>query len=343
MIEVRTISDIINARRIINGPADKLRAISGTKYPWTRDIWKAMIANTWFVEDVNLSPDIKEFGLLDDGQKTAYLRALAFLSNLDAIQTDNLTYNVGTFITDPTIQQLIGRQISEEWLHVEAYSTITETITQDPMMVYDMYRHVPQLSAKNDYITEQSRLVTEDPTPANKIKALVANIILEGVYFFTGFLVFYVIGRATGGINGSVDMIRYIQRDEVTHLRLFQMIYLSLRQEQPELFTPELAAECKQQFRDAAELEAAWGHYLIEDGVLGLTPAIITEYVQCLAEERAASIGLGGIYPAARNPVAWVRDYAAINSTQGNFFESKPLTYSNMRPTFGTRTRARSA
>lgn len=332
-------SEIVAARRIINGPSDKLRSISMVKYPWARDIWKAMLANTWFVEDVGLARDINEFDQLDEGQQLAYTRGLAFLSNLDAIQTDNLTQNVIAFVTDPTIQQLIGRQISEEWIHVEAYSTCTETILRDPMVIYDMHRRVPQLEAKNTYIIEQSQAVTAEPTDENKVLALVSNMILEGIYFFTGFLTFYVIGRATGKMNGTVDMIKYIQRDEITHLKMFQLIYQSLMQERPDLFTEELAQKCRALFRSACELEVSWGLYLIEGGVLGLTPDIIRSYVESLTEERAAAIGLGGVYPNARNPVQWVDEYAKINNTQGNFFESKPLTYSQTRPVFTTRNR----
>lgn len=334
MADKRTTTDIVNARRIINGPSDMLRAVSATRYPWTRDVWKKMIANTWFVENVSLTRDAVEYPELESGQQQAVCRALGFLSNLDSIQVDNLTRNVATFITDPTIQQLMRRQAAEEDIHVETYSAIVETVIKDPMAVYDLYRHVPQLAAKNDYIIHQSEEVVRDPSDRNKVKALVSNMILEGVYFFSGFLTFYTIGRSTGKIQGVIDDIKYIQRDEVTHFEFFQLTYLSLRQERPELFTPELAAECRELFRKAAELEASWGHFLIEGGVLGLTPQIITQYVQWLAEQRAVAIGLGGIFPDVKNPVNWVDDYSRINNGQSNFFEAKPQTYSHRKPTF---------
>lgn len=332
--ERRTTSQLVNARRILNGPSDMLRAVSATRYPWTRDIWKKMIANTWFVENVSLTRDVLEYQNLEPGQQQAIRRALGFLSNLDSIQVDNLTKNVMTFITDPTIAQLMRRQAAEEDIHVESYSAIVETVIKDPMAVYDLYYHVPQLAAKNDYIINQGNEVSEHPTDRNKVKALVSNMILEGVYFFSGFLVFYVIGRSTGEVQGMVDFIKYIQRDEVTHLELFQCTYSSVRQEQPELFTPDLAEECRELFRKSAELEAAWGHYLIEGGVLGLTDQIITDYVQWLVEQRAAAIGLGGIFPSVKNPVLWVEDYSKINNSQGNFFEAKPQTYSHRKPVF---------
>ena len=240
-----------------------------------------------------------------------------------------------SFMTDPTIAQVMRRQAAEEDIHVESYSAMVETVIKDPMAVYDLYYHVPQLSAKNDYIVAQGNQIHIEDSDHNKIKALVSNIILEGVYFFNGFLVFYTIGRSTGKIQGMVDYIKYIQRDEVVHLEFFKLIYLSLRQERPELFTPALALECQDLFRKAAALEGSWGHYIIEDGgVLGLNNQILTEYPQYLAETNAASIGLGGIFPNVKNPVKFVDDYAKIKTEQGNFFEAKPLTYSHKKPTF---------
>lgn len=334
MKDKRTTAEIVNARRIINGPSDMLRAVSATRYPWARDVWKKMIANTWFVENIVLTRDVGEYQLLEEGQQVAIQRALGFLSNLDSIQVDNLTRNVMTFVTDPMIAQLMRRQAAEEDIHVETYSAIVETVIKDPMAVYDLYYHVPQLADKNDYIVAQGATVSNAPTDENKVKALVSNMILEGVYFFSGFLTFYTIGRSTGKIQGIIDGIKYIQRDEVTHLELFQLTYLSLRQERPDLFTPELIEECRQMFRYAAALEIEWGCFVIAKGVLGLTREIFTGFIQTLAHERAAAIGIDGVFPDAKNTVPWFDDYAKINNGQSNFFEAKPQTYSHRKPSF---------
>jgi ribonucleoside-diphosphate reductase beta chain len=332
--ETRSTTEIVNARRIINGPSDMLRAVSATRFPWTREVWKKMIANTWFVENLTLTRDVAEYDSLEPGQQLAIKRALGFLSNLDSIQVDNLTTNVMTFITDPTIAQLMRRQAAEEDIHVETYSAIVETVIRDPMAVYDLYYHMEALAKKNDFIVAQGQIVTNDPTDRNKVKALVSNMILEGIYFFSGFLTFYTIGRSTGKIQGMIDGIKYIQRDEVTHLELFQLTYLSLRQERPDLFTPDLIEEIREMFRAATLLEYSWGKLVIEGGVLGLTDQIILGFLQTLANKRAAKIGIDAIFPEAKDTVPWFEDYAKINNGQSNFFESKPQTYSHRKPTF---------
>jgi ribonucleoside-diphosphate reductase beta chain len=162
-------------------------------------------------------------------------------------------------------------------------------------------------------------------------------MILEGVYFFNGFLTFYAINRMTGKLQGSTDNIQYIQRDEETHLEIFINAFLSCKQETPELFTPQLYEKIKQRFIEAAELEASWGKFLIEKGLPGVNEDTMEAYPRYLVNKRAASIGIDTIFPLnTTDPVPWVLEqYSNINNGKKNFFESKPLTYTETNPTFG--------
>lgn len=331
-----TAQDIVNARRIIDGPSDKLRAVSLTKYPWARPLWHKMKGNRWEVEQVTLVRDKLEFEKLSAEQQLAIRRSLAFLSNLDSIQTENLAQNIQGIITDPSISQLIARQQFEEWIHVEMYSAIVETLFKDPMEIYDLYRHTPVLKRKNDFIVAQGAEVTNDPSPENKVRAMVSNIALEGVYFFNGFLTFYVVNRSTGMMNGATDGIKYIQRDEVTHLEIFRNAFLSLRAEQPKLFTKKLMTSCRDILANAAEMEGEWGKFVIGDGIPGATHQIMEDYPKYLADQNAKALGMEPIFNV-KHPVEWADSYANINGTQGNFFESKPLTYTENKPQFSSR------
>jgi ribonucleoside-diphosphate reductase beta chain len=335
MITDKTHLDIISSRRIFNGPTDILRALTFTRYPWAAKMLSDMRANEWKPEEVSLLKDVGHFKDLSEGEQLAYKRGLAFLSNLDAIQVENLAENISQYVTDPDIKKCLHRQVWEEQLHVLSYSLIVETVVPDPWEVYNMSHNAPTLARKNDHILKQGNSIHLDPTPQAKIMALVSNIILEGIFFYSGFLTFYAIGNSRGTINGTVDMIRYIQRDEITHLNFFIQIYLARKEEAPEEFTLELANQCRSMFREAVELEIAWGEYLIEGGVLGLTNKIIRQRIEFLGEERAKAIGLGGIWPNAINPVAWVDKYADINSTLTSFFEAKPKGYSRKAVNWG--------
>ena len=76
------------------------------------------------------------------------------------------------------------------------------------------------------------------------VLALFANQILEGLYFYAGFAAMYALGKA-GKMLGSSQMIKFINRDEICHLLLFQNMINSVRKERPDLFTDELEAKVR--------------------------------------------------------------------------------------------------
>lgn len=322
-------TELVNARRLIGGPRSNLMAISPMKHKWARSVWQVMMANTWFPREIDLSRDVRDYKeKLTDAEREMYDKALAFLSNLDGIQFNNLTLNIGQHITSPEVSMCVSRQSWEEANHVDAYATMIEAISLDPMAVYMTFERDETLARKNDYIMSSSAALADAYSDRKFALALVSNIILEGVFFFSGFLAFYVLAK-NGKMLGSADMIRFIQRDEEgTHLELFVKMFQTLQQERPELFDAEFWAEARVLFGEAAELESNWGKHIIRGGVLGITDAIIDEYIRYLTNERAAMIGIAPIYPGAKNPVAWVKGFSAINGTESNFFEGKVSSYS---------------
>jgi ribonucleoside-diphosphate reductase beta chain len=126
---------------------------------------------------------------------------------------------------------------------------------------------------------------------------------------------------------GSAQMIRFIQRDEVTHLLLFQNMINTTKRERPELFTKELIDDVYQMFRDAVELESAWGTYITQGQILGLTDEIIEQYIKYLADQRLHAVGLEKLYNV-EHPIKWVENFSQFNDQKTNFFEGNVTNYS---------------
>jgi hypothetical protein len=155
------------------------------------------------------------------------------------------------------------------------------------------------------------------------------NYILEGIYFYSGFMFFYNLGR-NNRMPGSVQEIRYINRDENTHLWLFRNIIKALREEAPELFTDDLIKMYREMIKEGCEQEIAWGHYAIGDDVEGLTKEMVTDYIQYLGNLRSDNLGFGRIYEGhdVEPPsLAWVSQYADANMIKTDFFEARSTAY----------------
>lgn len=314
-------------RKIFGGNPTSMFDLNKIKYQWAYNLWKVMLANTWFPEEVNMTPDKRDYnGGLTAQEKLGYDRALAQLIFMDSLQTNNLIDNVNPYITSPEINLILVRQAYEEALHSQSYAVMVESISANTDEIYNMWRVDMQLRSKNDNIANVYIELAKNPNEQNLLKAMFANQILEGIYFYSGFSYFYTLARS-GKMLGSAQMIRFIQRDEVTHLLLFQNMISSLRKEQGHLFTPSLEEEVVEMFKKAVEIESQWGEYITQGQILGLTSEIIREYIQYLADTRLKAVGLPQLY-GSKNPIKWVDQFASFNDQKTNFFEAKVTNYS---------------
>ncbi|GAA7444302.1 ribonucleotide-diphosphate reductase subunit beta [Helicobacter pylori] len=318
-------TESVNERKIFGGNPTSMFDLNKIKYQWADHLWKTMLANTWFAEEVSMNDDKRDYLKLSTEEKIGYDRALAQLIFMDSLQTNNLIDNVNPFITSPEINLCLVRQAYEEALHSHAYAVMVESISANTEEIYDMWRNDMQLKSKNDYIAQVYMELAKNPTEENILKALFANQILEGIYFYSGFSYFYTLARS-GKMLGSAQMIRFIQRDEVTHLILFQNMINALRNERADLFTPKLINEVIEMFKKAVEIEALWGDYITQGKILGLTSSLIEQYIQFLADSRLSKVGIAKVY-GVQHPIKWVESFSSFNEQRSNFFEARVSNY----------------
>ncbi|MGL2654766.1 ribonucleotide-diphosphate reductase subunit beta [Helicobacter pylori] len=318
-------TESVNERKIFGGNPTSMFDLNKIKYQWADHLWKTMLANTWFAEEVSMNDDKRDYLKLSTEEKIGYDRALAQLIFMDSLQANNLIDNINPFITSPEINLCLVRQAYEEALHSHAYAVMVESISANTEEIYDMWRNDMQLKSKNDYIAQVYMELAKNPTEENILKALFANQILEGIYFYSGFSYFYTLARS-GKMLGSAQMIRFIQRDEVTHLILFQNMINALRNERADLFTPQLIDEVIEMFKKAVEIEASWGDYITQGKILGLTSSLIEQYIQFLADSRLSKVGIAKIY-GVQHPIKWVESFSSFNEQRSNFFEARVSNY----------------
>jgi ribonucleoside-diphosphate reductase beta chain len=323
-----TANEIIAARRIAFGPKDMLMNMSRVKYGWAVEIHERMLNNFWTTKAVELGTDRMQYrdGTLSAREKRAYDYSLAFVSNLDGFQFNNLVENIGGFITAPEISGAIARQAAEEYLHVRTYQTMIEAVSLDPQDVYMLFERDGMLAAKNEFIRRNSAILKEEGTPAAFARAVVANVNLEGIHFYAPFLVFYTLARGQK-MKGSADFIKYINRDEGgTHLDLFTEIHHGFRAENPEVYDAEFVRDARQLIRNAVEQEIVWGKYIIDGGFLGLTDAVLEHFVMGRGNKVSEMLGLGKLYDNVQDSAPWF-DKFSVPGAKTNFFERKVTDY----------------
>lgn len=315
-----------SSRSVFGGNPDGMINFTTMKYEWALNLWDTMEANTWFPKEVSTVGDAKDYKILAEPEKRMYDLVLSGLMSMDSIQTNNLMDNINPYITAPEINACLARQAYEEANHSKSYAVLVESISENTDEIYNLWKTDEVLLRKNQYLSLVYSELAGDVTNEKLILALFANQILEGIYFHSGFAAMYALGKA-GKMLGSSQMIKFIQRDEVTHLLLFQNMINSVRKERPDLFTAELEEKVRDMFRKAVELESTWGKHITQGQILGFTDAIIEQYIKYLADKRLQAVGYKSEYGVS-HPIPWVDAYASFNEQRTNFFEGNVVNYS---------------
>lgn len=320
--------DTLKERRIIKGNTTNIFNLNNVKYQWANYLYRTMMGNFWIPEKIDLTQDKNDYNNLTDDEKEAYNGILSFLIFLDSIQTNNIP-NISDYITAPEINLILSIQTFQEAIHSQSYQYIIESILAKEIRdsIYDRWREDRILFERNRYIANIYQDFLDKPEDKNFIKVIVADYLLESLYFYNGFNFFYLLA-SRNRMMGTSDIIRLINRDELSHVVIFQQILKEIKLENPELIDEE---EIYSMFRKAVEQEINWTNHIIGEKILGITLESTEKYTKWLANERLKAIGLKAIYEEGdRNPYKYLEKFADTEgegNVKSNFFEGTVTSY----------------
>lgn len=320
----------LRLRRMIGGNTTNLNDFNNMKYSWVSDWYRQAMNNFWIPEEINLSQDFKDYPRLDKAERTAYDKILSFLVFLDSLQSNNLP-TVSEYITANEVNLCLHIQAFQECIHSQSYSYMLDTICspEERNDILYQWKTDEHLLNRNKFIGDCYNEFHEKRDKFSLMKTLIANFILEGIYFYSGFMFFYNLSR-NGKMSGSAQEIRYINRDENTHLWLFRSIILELKKEEPDMFTPDRIKVYEDMMREGVRQEIAWGQYVIGNDVQGLNEQMVSDYIRYLGNLRWSGLGFGFLYDDNRKEpenMKWVGQYSNANIVKTDFFEAKSTAY----------------
>ena len=230
----------IMKRRMIGGNTTNLNDFNNLKYPWVSDWYRQAMNNFWIPEEINLSQDVKDYPKLTRPERSAYDKILSFLVFLDSLQSANLP-NIGSYVTANEVNLCLSIQTFQECVHSQSYSYMLDTICSpvERNNILYQWKTDEHLLRRNTFIGDLYNQFQENQTPETLLKGADGQLHFGRNLFLQRLYVFLQSFR-NGRMPGSAQEIRYINRDENTHLWLFRNILLELKNEQPELFTDEM-------------------------------------------------------------------------------------------------------
>jgi len=320
----------VRNRRLINFNTTNINDFNNMKYAWVSDWYRQAMNNFWVPEEINMNQDKSDYPKLSKPERTAYDKILSFLVYLDSLQSANLP-NVSQYVTANEVNLCLSIQTFQECIHSQSYSYMLDTIcnpTERNDILYQ-WKTDEHLLKRNRFIGDLYNEFVNHQDKQSFLRVCIANFILEGVYFYSGFMFFYNLGR-NGKMPGSVQEIRYINRDENTHLWLFREILLELQKEEPELFDEANMKMIREMIDEGVCQEIDWGQYVIGNEIPGLNTKMVEDYIKYLGNLRYSSLGFGTLYEGYEDEpesMQWVSQYSNANMVKTDFFEARSSAY----------------
>ncbi len=316
--------DTISERKIIGGNTTNIFNLNNVKYSWANKLYRLMMENFWIPEKVDLTSDINDYKNLTVEEKKAFDGILSFLIFLDSVQTNNIPH-ISDYITSPEINLILAIQTYQEAIHSQSYQYTIETILpkETRNYIYDFWRDDKILFERNKYIAQVFQNFLDKPSIDNFKRVLIANYLLEGLYFYNGFNFFYNLA-SRHKMPGTADIIRYINRDELLHVVIFKRII-------PEVIEDKDTPWILEMFHTAVKQETEWTNHIIGDNILGISNDATDKYTKFLANSLLQRINISHLYPGyTKNPYEHLEKIADTEGKcdiKANFFESTVTSY----------------
>jgi len=316
---------------MLNCPTTNLLYLADAKYDWAKNLYKVMRANFWNVDLVNMTGDLATYKKLTQAEQRAYDGILSYLIFLDSLQTNNLG-NISQYLASPEVILCIAEANAQEGLHSFSYQNVLETAVPPEKVdkIYYFWRDDPILKERCEFIASLYQANIDHPSNRDFLKVLMADLLLEGLYFWVGFFFFFSLS-SRGLMMGTADTIRLIMRDELTHITLFRNILKSI--------VGEMSPEDKEWFEktmvemadEAVKKEIEWWKHIVGNNILGFNDESIEQFVGYVANKNIYSpFGLQTDFAQYKNPYKHLDLVANVedsSTNRGNFFESSSTSY----------------
>ncbi|MBX4195617.1 ribonucleotide-diphosphate reductase subunit beta [Candidatus Parcubacteria bacterium] len=302
------------------------------RYQWAYDLYNQAVRNTWFPHEIALKEDLDDWEKMTEDERHAVKFLMAFFNPAELIVNRSIALGIYPYLKSPEAHLYLAKQMWEEANHCVAFEYVLQTFPFDRENIFQLHLSVPSMAAKEEYINKYMRRMTEETlnieTMDGKkdfLRNLVAtNIVMEGIWFYSGFMVALSF-RQRNQLRNFGSMINWVLRDESLHLKFGMNLVHNILEENQELLTEDFAAEIRDIIIEGVNLETQYNKDLFPQGILGLNADYVNQYVQYVADRRLEELGLPKFYNAT-NPAKWMSTATDVYELV-NFFEAQNTSY----------------
>ena len=315
----------LKRKMFFDGGADIAR-YDEVKWPQLEKITEKQLGFFWRPEEVDILKDAADFDALTESEQHIFTSNLKRQIVLDSVQGRCPNIAFLPLCSLPEIETWIETWSFFETIHSRSYTHIIRNVYANPGEVFDNIMNIKPITECGDDISKfYDDLMDYDGEYGSyehkKLLWLALNAVnaLEGVRFYVSFACSWAFAELKK-MEGNAKIIKFIARDENTHLASTQQMIKLLPQDDKDYvkIKQECHSDVMKMFDDVVTQEQEWAEYLFKDGsMIGLNAELLKQYVEWIATKRLRALGLASPYntPAA-SPLPWTQKWIAGGSVQ---------------------------
>ena len=318
------------------------------KYPELDKITDKQLGFFWRPEEIDVSKDKADFRALTEHEQHIFTSNLKRQILLDSVQGRGPTETLMPVASLPELEPLVMAWTFTETIHSRSYTHIIRNVYANPSKVFDEMLDIQEIvdCAKDiskyyddcieanswyNLLGEGERTIIHPTGMHENINinkydlkkklwlALNSINILEGVRFYVSFACSWAFAELKK-MEGNAKIIKFIARDENTHLAASSYMIKNLPKDDPDFV--KIKDECEQEviqmFVAAVDQEKVWADYLFKDGsMIGLNAKLLYDYIEWIANKRMKAIGVPSPYSVPQaNPLPWTEKWIGGGNVQ---------------------------
>lgn len=333
------------ATKTFGGVSSGIRDWDDIKYPHMLEINENLFEEYWSKNEIRLGDDLVQYKDLTEKERYVYNVITGYLTALDSFATD-FNFALGFVCTDSSIRSNIALINSFEVLHNTSYQYLTSTMLniEQKKEAFNAPKNIPLLIERNNLVIEKIQKMTDmifdygskrkeldDQLLEAIYEGILANLVLEGIYFTGAFVYFHSLARDNRMI-GSNNMINLIKEDETQHSVFFGDLMKILMLENPSLNTQERHDKALEYIKICVEKEKEWAKFLFEE-IETISIGEYNDYIEYLTNVVCRNAGIQEVYPENTEIKSkWILTYGSKKgdknlATRQDFFQTNVIGY----------------
>jgi Ribonucleotide reductase, beta subunit len=339
------------ATKAFGGESSGIRDWDDIKYPHMLEYNENMFEEYWSKNEIRLGEDLVQYKELTDKERFVYNVITGYLTALDSFATD-FNFALGFICTDSSIRSNIALINSFEILHNTSYQYLTSTMLnfEQKREAFNAPKNIPLLVERNNMVIEKIQKMTDtifyyvsnkkefdDELAQIIFEGILANLVLEGIFFTGAFVYFHSLARDNKMI-GSNNMINLIKEDETQHSVFYGDLMKIIMLENPNINTEENHNKAIEFIKACVEKEKEWAKFLF-DGIETISIQEYNDYIEYLTNVVCRNSGIKEVYPDNKEIKSkWILTYGSkkgdksVNgempiATRQDFFQTNVIGY----------------